>query len=178
MGEGDMSEIAHARLVLAAARWLKRAGYPIVVTEMATSYQEVPDAIGLGAGGSTLIECKISRADFLSDSKKFFRVCPSSGMGAKRYYLCPANLIASDEVPEGWGLIYLCAHNRLRDIRGATEQPRNEGAKRAIFISILRRIAWNPPEGVGIKLYATTFKTQKTTVGIVKEETIHEQAGL
>jgi hypothetical protein len=156
----------HGRLILAARRWLKREGYHVIVTEMATANSETPDALGLRASASALIECKVTRADFLSDSKKQFRKEPSWGMGSKRYYLCPEGLIAKDEVPDGWGLIYLCTHNRLRDVKGPAIQARNETAERRILISILRRIALNPPENVGVRLYATNFKTHKTTVGI------------
>jgi hypothetical protein len=52
-----------------------------------------------------LIECKISRADFLADREKPFRKDPAQGMGCERFYLTPQGLIRVDELPRTWGLL-------------------------------------------------------------------------
>ena len=52
-----------------------------------------------------LIECKVSRADFLSDREKPFRRDPTLGMGCERLYLTPAGLIGADDLPPRWGLL-------------------------------------------------------------------------
>ena len=69
-----MSEVTHNDLVESAARWLRKE-HSIVITEMSGSGSwnsgEIPDAIGWNDGSTTtLIECKASRSDFLSDRKK------------------------------------------------------------------------------------------------------------
>lgn len=67
-----MTSRTHNRLVDVAAAWL-RDRYPVVVTEIASSAGETPDALGIGCGFSHLIECKASRADFLADQRKPWR---------------------------------------------------------------------------------------------------------
>jgi hypothetical protein len=68
----------------------------------------VPDAIGWKrACHSVVVECKISRADFLADLEKPFRRKPEKGMGCERFYLASAGLISADELPAGWGLLEL-----------------------------------------------------------------------
>ena len=65
----NMKKITHDDLVESAARWLRKENY-IVITEMSDGVSEKPDAIGWRAGSeTTLIECKVSRSDFLSDKK-------------------------------------------------------------------------------------------------------------
>jgi hypothetical protein len=53
------------------------------------------------------VECKSSRADFFIDRAKPFRRKPEKGMGCERFYLTPAGLLASEELPTGWGLLEL-----------------------------------------------------------------------
>ena len=54
---------------------------------------------------SVLIECKISRTDFLADRGKPFRKDPGQGMGCERFYLTPRGLLHQSELPKGWGLL-------------------------------------------------------------------------
>ncbi len=66
----------------------------------------MPDAIGWKKKcHSVLVECKVSRADFLADAAKSWRQQPETGIGAERYYLAPQELIAVEELPRGWGLL-------------------------------------------------------------------------
>lgn len=61
----------------------------MVLYEFATAADENPDVIGWAAGaGSILIECKLSRSDFLKDAEKTVRKNPRAGMGQRRFYLC------------------------------------------------------------------------------------------
>jgi hypothetical protein len=52
-----------------------------------------------------LVECKITRADFLADREKPFRRKPERGVGSERFYLAPSALIKLEELPAGWGLL-------------------------------------------------------------------------
>ena len=64
-------DFTHAELVKRAEHWLmKTVGCSFCLTELTTSAGEIPDAIGWKNGRSILIECKATRADFLSDKKK------------------------------------------------------------------------------------------------------------
>ena len=108
-------EVRHAQLVARAVKWLRhfyKCG--IILTEQYCSTGEVPDVIAWkGFCKSVLVECKVSRADFLADSGKPFRLKPEEGMGSQRFYLAPAGVIGASELPKHWGLLEL--HGR--DVR-------------------------------------------------------------
>lgn len=119
-------DFKHNDLCLIAVKWLKRPasqnghGCHIAISEPRT-YGECPDAIGFRhgdhEGGSVVVEVKMSRADFLADFKKPHR--EGGGMGLWRYYMCPVDLIKPDEVPLGWGLLYVNTRGHIKAIRGA-----------------------------------------------------------
>jgi hypothetical protein len=92
--------VTHATLVAVGVRWLSRRS-STVFYEFAAVSKESPDIIGWADGLSTLIECKVSRVDFLRDGKKSVRKKPAAGMGQRRYYLCPPGVISPEEVPKG-----------------------------------------------------------------------------
>ncbi len=74
--------------------------------ERVASTSENPDAMGFGGRHfSVLIECKASRADFLTDKKKRFRQRPEDGMGYKRYFMASVGMLEPSEIPKGWGLL-------------------------------------------------------------------------
>lgn len=88
-----------------AEAWLRGTqGCSVVLCELVTAAGETPDAIGWKTGASTLIECKISRADFFRDKDKLHHRA-GVGMGTYRYYMVPAGLIKREEVPPMWGLL-------------------------------------------------------------------------
>ena len=98
--------MTHAQLVDKAVHWLRRYRCGVVLSEQACVSGEMPDAIGWKrACHSVLIECKITRADFLADRAKPFRVKPAHGVGCERFYLVPAGLVRGEELPAGWGLL-------------------------------------------------------------------------
>jgi hypothetical protein len=98
--------VTHANLVALGVRWLSRQS-STVFYEFAASAKECPDIIGWSSGFSTMIECKATRADFLRDSQKTARRNPKSGMGQRRYYLCPPEIIKVEDVPKKWGLLWV-----------------------------------------------------------------------
>src|SRR5260370_41509072 len=93
--------VIHQQLVRLAEQWLRR-NYRcgIVLSEQSCASGEMPDVIGWkGTCRSVLVECKVSRADFLADREKPFRKNPQLGIACDRLYLTPAGLIAADELP-------------------------------------------------------------------------------
>lgn len=101
----EFFQFTHAELVEIAYRWiLKRGSCGVAFKELRSYNAEIPDVIGFGSGFSSVIECKTSRSDFLSDKKKPHR---AKGMGTFRYYCCPIGLIKPEELPEKWGLLYV-----------------------------------------------------------------------
>src|SRR5205814_6217460 len=107
--------------------WLRQYGCGVVLSEQSCASGETPDAIGWKRGcHSVVIECKISRNDFLADKEKPFRVKSRSGMGCERFYMVPAGLVLSGELPDGWGLLELrgrelaVARTSAKDLRSTT----------------------------------------------------------
>jgi hypothetical protein len=107
----EVMKLTHDDLIDAAYRWvMKNASCGVAFRELYTCCcnGEYPDLIGFGAWGhSVLIECKMSRADFYADKKKPFRICPELGMGTQRFYCCPDGLLQKEDLPEGWGLLWV-----------------------------------------------------------------------
>ena len=105
----------HAQLIERAIEWLRRSyKCGIILSEQYCATGEVPDVIAWkGVCKSVLVECKISRADFLADAGKPFRCKPEEGMGSQRFYMAPAGMIRTEELPKHWGLLEL----RGREVR-------------------------------------------------------------
>ena len=102
----EAPSMTHAQLVERAVRWLRRYRCGVVLSEQACVSGEMPDAIGWKqACHSVLVECKVTRADFLADRAKPFRLKPEKGIGSERFYLTPPVLLKIEELPAGWGLL-------------------------------------------------------------------------
>ena len=100
--------MTHAQLVERAVRWLRGYRCGVVLSEQACASGEMPDAIGWKqACHSVLVECKVTRADFLADRAKPFRQKAEKGVGSERFYLTPPLLVKVEELPAGWGLLEL-----------------------------------------------------------------------
>jgi len=98
--------MTHGQLVQKAVGWLRAYRCGVILSEQACLSGEMPDAIGWKrACHSVLVECKISRADFLADRDKSFRQKPEIGLGCERFYLTPPSLLCPAELPPGWGLL-------------------------------------------------------------------------
>jgi hypothetical protein len=98
--------MTHAQLVERAVRWLRSYRCGVVLSEQACVSGEMPDAIGWKrTNHSVLVECKITRADFLADRGKPFRQKAEQGVGSERFYLTPPALVKLEELPVGWGLL-------------------------------------------------------------------------
>lgn len=159
--------MTHAEGCALAVKWLKRPesqkgpGCIVAVSECKPfDNGEIPDALGFRSVGweehSVLVEVKVSRADFLADAKKPHRIDPALGLGAFRYYLAPAGLIAVDELPSGWGLIEVQGralkvrvghlleqrqqHLGFKKDYSAWEHPHNRDRERALLVGLLARI--------------------------------------
>jgi len=135
-----MSEWTHKKLVRRMATWLKNTKrMTVVMSELATRNSETPDVIGwISGAASTLIECKVSRADFLADKKKLFRRYEERGMGDKRYIAAPKGLLRAEEMPDGWGLLevdHYVRESKIPELKEASK--RNECV---MLMSALRRL--------------------------------------
>lgn len=144
--------MTHAEVVESAYQWLKsetKCGVALKEYKSSRFSTELPDVIGFdGDGVSYVIECKASRADFLADAGKCFRQDPDKGMGRQRYYCCPEKMLAIEEMPRLWGLIYVndegrayIAHDPYEPEDGFVRRfERNVKAEYMVMYSALRRL--------------------------------------
>ncbi|HSB76357.1 MAG TPA: hypothetical protein VLC12_11955 [Terriglobales bacterium] len=104
----------------------------------------MPDAIGWkGKCRSVVVECKVSRADFLADRAKPFRQDPQIALGCERYYLAPAGLIAPGELPPGWGLLECAGRKvelRVKPARRSLRAPAGLEFEMNLLLASLRRV--------------------------------------
>ena len=135
--------MTHAQLVKVAVEWLRRYRCGVVLSEQACASGEMPDAIGWKrACHSVLVECKISRADFLADRGKPFRAKPAIGMGCERFYLAPAGMIKVEDLPAGWGLLE-CRKQRVEIVKASAKDLRSAAGFRYemnLLLASLRRV--------------------------------------
>ena len=138
------SKLTHKDVIKYSRNVLRRPGKlwtcPITFMELSTASYEIPDVIGFHSGGSGLIEAKVTRNDFLSDKRKFFRKNPDRGMGNWRFYACPTGLIKPEEIPEKWGLIYVSEKGRCTIIVKPERQESDIKQEHGFLYSIIRRI--------------------------------------
>lgn len=142
----------HKSLVLRGEKWLEQQNCKIVINDGMAAHtvnREKPDVIGWRNGKSILIECKASRADFLTDAKKKFRANPDLGMGDYRFYMCPPGIINIEDLPEGWGLLWVTEktvqkiHNIPTAWTSRKKPPFNacKTSENQVLVSALRRLA-------------------------------------
>ena len=135
--------MTHSLLVRKAVEWLRSYRCGVVLSEQACVSGEIPDAIGWKrACHSVLVECKVSRADFLADRAKHFREKPELGVGNERFYLVPRGTVRDEELPSGWGLLEI--HNRriqmLRPSRKDFRSNRGFRCEMNLLLASLRRV--------------------------------------
>lgn len=150
---------AHDRLVRAAATWLNKR-CALVVTELVAGW-EVADAIGWRGPRTMLVECKASRADFVADAQKPFRLHPDSGMGNTRYFLSLPGVIAIPTLPAKWGLLELHGR-RVRVIKESEVFDSNRECEASLLLSLIRRIGTTAPHGVSVKCYVHQTRCKAT----------------
>ena len=135
--------MTHAHLVERAVRWLRWYRCGVVLSEQACVSGEMPDAIGWKqACHSVLVECKVTRVDFLADRVKPFRQRPEKGVGSERFYLTPPGLIKPEELPVGWGLLELC-RGRIEMLEPSAKNLRTASGFRYemnLLLASLRRV--------------------------------------
>ena len=146
------SKVSHDELGVIAGKWLKRNGvsqqvtdgrYPasiVTVINKLMYNSEYPDVIGFikMADWSIIVEVKTSRSDFLRDHNKIVRTSPNFGMGNFRYYCCPDGLIKKEELPDKWGLLYLCKGKIKEIVEPKHIEVVNNRAERYLMLYYLR----------------------------------------
>jgi len=148
----------HMRLVVLGAKYFKKQGFPLVATELwAHASRERVDVAAFRSTCSAMIEVKVSREDFYADRKKPERRRELTGFGNYRFYLCPKDLLTKNDLPSGWGLLYVDGNvitevlkpkgNSWPNIEHASKEwsdfchESDEKAERALLFSIARRLS-------------------------------------
>jgi hypothetical protein len=135
--------MTHAQLVEKAVRWLRSYRCGVVLSEQACVSGEMPDAIGWKrACHSVLVECKVTRADFLAERDKPFRQKPEQGVGCERFYLTPLALLKPEELPSGWGLLEY-RRGRIEMVQRSAKNLRTSkgfGYEMNLLLASLRRV--------------------------------------
>ncbi|SJN14844.1 Phage protein [Halomonas citrativorans] len=158
----------HADLCTIAVKWLKRAnsnnghGCHVAVSEVRSGWTgEIPDAIGFRqsgyapSDGSVVVEVKVSRSDFLADKKKPHRI--DGGLGNWRYYMCPEGMIQPEELPEGWGLLWVNSRGHVKPkagFAGALADSKNYHNHQEALASYRHESDWLGEQFILVKLYS------------------------
>jgi hypothetical protein len=110
--------VQHSTLVATGVRWLSRK-CSVVLYEFDASAGENPDVIGWASGA--------------------VRQNPRAGMGQRRYYLCPPDVIQVADLPPKWGLLWVTKGQVAvkREARG--HAARNLVAEIRFLTAMLRR---------------------------------------
>ena len=141
---------SHDDLCLLTAKWVtgtsaerKRndryfGGKMQAVVEMARQ-GECCDVFAFGYWTTHLFEIKISRSDYKRDAKKHWRK-HGEGVGRNRWFVVPEGLITSDEVNDGWGLIYVTKKGQLQVVKASEHfESRQHLEELNILRALLRR---------------------------------------
>lgn len=135
--------MTHGQLVMRAVRWLRSYRCGVVLSEQACVSGEMPDAIGWKqACHSVLVECKVTRGDFLADRAKPFRLKPEKGVGSERFYLTIPGNVNVEELPTGWGLLEL-QRGRVEMVKASEKNLRSAAGFRCemnLLLASLRRV--------------------------------------
>lgn len=157
--------MTHAELIRLARNWLwalpptdERRRVAVVGTEISSPHAaESPDVFGIANDGTSfLIECKVSRADFLADRNKEHRSAERL-LGTYRWFCGVSGIIEPHELPKGWGLIQVVAGKLVERIPAPTNVNVDHEAEKALLVSVLRNV-WRGGRvrGVGMRAYSRT----------------------
>jgi hypothetical protein len=158
----------HAELCAIAVKWLKRPnsnnghGCHVAVSEVRSGWTgEIPDAIGFRqsgyapSDGSVVVEVKVSRSDFLADRKKPHRI--EGGLGNWRYFMCPEGMIQPDELPEGWGLLWINKRGHVKPKAGfayALAASKSYRSHQDALAEFRQESDWQGEQFILVKLYS------------------------
>lgn len=137
MAEGDI----HKHLKRLALYWLKEKVADLVANEVefANAYS-VADAVGLNLKRREVrvIEVKVTKSDFLRDKKLFGDKTSYFLHAHYSYIMCPTGVIQPDEVPYGYGLLWVDEYDKIEMVK---KPIKNTGKLKTLFDTTLRRTA-------------------------------------
>ena len=164
---------------LTAKRFLKDIA---LIEYKCTVMSEEPDVLVYDSyARTTLYEIKMSRADYWKDWEKPHRIYKRKSIHKDleiidtlycsieecRYYVCPADIIQLEDLPEGWGLIWY-KNNKFYLKRTSKKCKRNIGLESRLLINALKRVNEGRLDNVIIKAYLN--KPEKKDITEEREE--------
>lgn len=167
-------ESPHDRLVARGFRWLQNTQKcRPVFAEMTTAAGATPDVIGWHYGASRLLEAKTSRSDFFGDKAKLHSIHPEYSMGRKRWYIVPDGLVKAEDLPEGWGLLYVQGVSVIEIVEAPERllHPLAQEQEVTILASAIRRFE------LGVKFSFSTGRWESYRDGVSRkrmEATLHK----
>ncbi len=136
--------MTHAQLVEQAVAWLRGYRCGVVLSEQACVSGEMPDAIGWKrASHSVLVECKISRADFLADRDKPFRQKSGARTGLRTLLSHSAADCSDRKTCRPDGACWKCASGRSKWFAarpGTSALPTGLAYEMNLLLASLRRV--------------------------------------
>ncbi len=173
--------MTHDDLVTIGIKWLSSTFNPcfqyghsacgVIISELVTgsSSGEIPDVIGFLPRGSILIECKVSRSDFLADRNKNFRRFPGNGMGTQRWFLAPEGIIKPSDLIDGWGLLEVDSAGKVTMVSPAVcRYERDIEAEQTLLVSFIRRLNMCDDGHTGISRYKSGDENGNARFRIVR----------
>lgn len=145
----------HIEAIGYVAKYLgEERGFRVVLSEpRVVGLAEEPDVLAFKRHRSTLVEIKVSRADFLADKRKAFREQAAAGVGSLRLYAAPTGMILPADLPERWGLLEITPKGKV----SLVVEPRSfavwnrDGETAMLACAYERAVHWIAPVSEGGK---------------------------
>lgn len=135
MAEG----IVHSHLKKLALYFLKEKCTDLVANEVDFfNAYSIADAVGLNLKRREVrvIEVKATRGDFLRDKKLFGDKTSYFYHAHYSYIMCPTNVIQADEIPHGYGLLWVDEYDTITIVK---KPIKNTARLKTLFDTTLKR---------------------------------------
>jgi ribosomal protein S27E len=137
LAEGEV----HKHLKRLALYFLKEKITDLVANEVDfKNAYSIADAVGLNFKRREVrvVECKATHADFVRDIKLYGDKTSYFAHAHYSYIMCPTNIISPDEIPHGYGLLYVDEYDNITMVK---KPIKNTGRLKTLFDTTLKRTA-------------------------------------
>jgi hypothetical protein len=156
------NELSEESIIKALSDWLDSRKFPFRIPR-AFIYGWESDYWCMTADGETReFEIKISRSDYAADKKKGKHSDTSKGANYF-YYVCPAGLIAKEEVSGNYGLIYV--HQEFKSLEVVKKPKKLNAFKFTQWMMLANKMYWK-----WYALWRTKYVNKEVTYREFKEQ--------
>jgi hypothetical protein len=131
----------HKHLKHIALYYLKKLMTDLVANEVDfKNAYSIADAVGLNLKRREIrvIECKATHADFIRDIKLYGNKTSYFLHAHYSYIMCPTDIISQDEIPYGYGLLYVDEYDNITIVK---KPVKNTARLKTLFDTTLKRTA-------------------------------------